>query len=150
MANEPLSCAVSPRASFINFHFPPDQPTVWLDLLGLLVSLANFKMIPLNDQPHRIIVYSPQFWENYTLQSGQGLSVLFVLIWLAGDVFSLVGGLIAQLVPTAILLAIYVSLMSPIRQTARRFPKHLASVPRLRFLAPLPDILLSLEEPSCR
>jgi len=54
-----------------------------------------------------VVVYSPQFWENYTLQSGQGLSILFVLIWLAGDVFSLIGGLIAQLVPTAILLAIY-------------------------------------------
>ncbi|KAF9783466.1 PQ loop repeat-domain-containing protein [Thelephora terrestris] len=54
-----------------------------------------------------IVVYSPQLWENYTLQSGQGLSVLFVLIWLAGDVLSLIGGLIAHLVPTAIILAIY-------------------------------------------
>jgi len=41
------------------------------------------------------------------LQSGQGLSVLFVLIWLLGDACSLVGGIIAQLVPTVIILAIY-------------------------------------------
>ncbi|KAF9644909.1 PQ-loop-domain-containing protein [Thelephora ganbajun] len=54
-----------------------------------------------------IVVYSPQLWENYTLQSGQGLSVLFVLIWLLGDVTSLMGGLIAQLVPTVIILAVY-------------------------------------------
>jgi len=54
-----------------------------------------------------VVVYSPQLWENYTLQSGHGLSVLFVLIWLVGDVCSLVGGLIAQLVPTAIILATY-------------------------------------------
>lgn len=63
----------------------------------------------------RIVVYTPQVWENYTLQSGRGLSVLFVLIWLVGDVFSLAGGLIAQLVPTAIILATYVSSMNLIR-----------------------------------
>jgi len=54
-----------------------------------------------------IVVYSPQLWENYTLQSGQGLSVLFVLIWLIGDVCSLVGGVIAQLVPTVLILSTY-------------------------------------------
>jgi len=54
-----------------------------------------------------VVVYSPQLWENYTLQSGQGLSVLFVVIWLLGDTCSLVGGLIAQLVPTVIILASY-------------------------------------------
>ena len=70
----------------------------------------------------RIVVYTPQVWENYTLQSGRGLSVLFVLIWLVGDVFSLAGGLIAQLVPTAIILATYVSFMNLIRQIVRRTP----------------------------
>jgi len=54
-----------------------------------------------------IVVYSPQLWENYTLQSGQGLSVLFVVIWLLGDACSLAGGLIAQLVPTVIILSTY-------------------------------------------
>jgi len=54
-----------------------------------------------------IVVYSPQLWENYTRQSGQGLSVLFVVTWLIGDVCSLVGGLIAHLVPTVIILSTY-------------------------------------------
>jgi len=54
-----------------------------------------------------VVVYSPQIWENYALQSGQGLSVLFVVTWLIGDAFSLAGGLIARLVPTVIILATY-------------------------------------------
>jgi hypothetical protein len=57
---------------------------------------------------HRILVYTPQILENYQLQSGEGLSVLFVLIWLAGDVCNLLGAGIAGLIPTAIILAIYV------------------------------------------
>jgi len=54
-----------------------------------------------------MVVYSPQLWENYTLQSGQGLSVLFILVWLLGDTCSLIGGVIAQLVPAVIILAAY-------------------------------------------
>ncbi len=30
----------------------------------------------------RIVVYSPQIYENYSLQSGEGLSVAFVVVWL--------------------------------------------------------------------
>lgn len=56
-----------------------------------------------------IIVYSPQIYENYTLQSGEGLSVLFVVTWLLGDITNLVGASMAGLLPTVILLAIYVS-----------------------------------------
>jgi len=66
-----------------------------------------------------IVVYSPQLWENYTRQSGQGLSVLFVVTWLIGDVCSLVGGLIAHLVPTVIILSTYVSTLHP-RQIVRQ------------------------------
>ena len=74
------------------------------------MSAINPKTIPpAFDRHDRIVVYSPQLWENYTLQSGHGLSVLFVTIWLIGDMCSLVGGLIAQLVPTVIILAAYVS-----------------------------------------
>jgi hypothetical protein len=54
-------------------------------------------------------VYSPQILENYRLKSGEGLSVAFVVIWLLGDIFNLAGGLMAGIIPTAIILAIYVS-----------------------------------------
>lgn len=56
------------------------------------------------------MVYSPQIYENYTLQSGEGLSVLFVLIWLLGDLTNLVGALLGGLLPTVILLALYYTL----------------------------------------
>ncbi|KAF8578078.1 PQ-loop-domain-containing protein [Ramaria rubella] len=57
-----------------------------------------------------IIVYSPQLIENYQLKSGEGLSVLFVLIWLTGDIANLLGAILAHLLPTIIVLAVYYSL----------------------------------------
>lgn len=61
----------------------------------------------------RILVYSPQILENYQLQSGEGLSVLFVVIWLFGDITNLVGAALAGLLPTVVILAVYVSEFSP-------------------------------------
>ncbi|KNZ77501.1 hypothetical protein J132_05296, partial [Termitomyces sp. J132] len=56
-----------------------------------------------------IIVYSPQIYENYSLQSGEGLSVVFVVIWLLGDLANLVGAIEGRLLLTIILLAVYYS-----------------------------------------
>ena len=53
-------------------------------------------------------MYSPQIVENYTLKSGEGLSVLFVVIWLLGDVTNLLGAVMAGLLTTVIILAAYV------------------------------------------
>lgn len=53
-------------------------------------------------------MYSPQIFENYQEQSGEGLSVFFVLIWLTGDLTNLFGALLAGLLPTIIILAAYV------------------------------------------
>ena len=58
--------------------------------------------------PIRILVYSPQLIENYKLKSGEGVSVPFVVIWLVGDILNLLGALIANLLPTVILLAVWV------------------------------------------
>jgi hypothetical protein len=58
---------------------------------------------------HRVVVYSPQLIENYTLQSGEGLSTLFVIIWLLGDMTNLLGALLGGLLPTVIILGLYVS-----------------------------------------
>ncbi|KAF8627500.1 hypothetical protein AX17_006311 [Amanita inopinata Kibby_2008] len=57
-----------------------------------------------------IVVYSPQIYENYTLQSGDGLSVLFVLVWLLGDLCNLLGAVLANLLPTIITLGLYYTL----------------------------------------
>ncbi|KAI0697888.1 PQ-loop-domain-containing protein [Cytidiella melzeri] len=56
-----------------------------------------------------IVVYSPQIIENYQLKSGEGLSTLFVYIWLAGDLANLSGAVLAGLLPTIIILAVYYS-----------------------------------------
>lgn len=58
----------------------------------------------------RIVVYSPQIYENYTLKSGEGLSVLFVIVWLLGDLTNLIGAVLGGLLPTIIILALYVRL----------------------------------------
>jgi len=56
----------------------------------------------------RIIVYSPQIIENHQLQSGEGLALLFIYIWLLGDLCNVIGALVARLLPTVIILGVYV------------------------------------------
>ncbi|KAH8825335.1 PQ loop repeat-domain-containing protein [Flagelloscypha sp. PMI_526] len=55
-----------------------------------------------------VVVYTPQIWENYILQSGEGVSVAFVIIWLLGDLANLFGAILTKLLPTVIILAAYV------------------------------------------
>lgn len=54
-----------------------------------------------------VVVFSPQIYENYFLQSGEGLSLIFVVTWLVGDLFNLVGAVWGGLLPTMIILALY-------------------------------------------
>ncbi|EAU86053.2 hypothetical protein CC1G_07132 [Coprinopsis cinerea okayama7 len=54
-----------------------------------------------------IVVYTPQLYENYVLQSGEGVSVLFVVIWLLGDLLNLTGAILAGLIPPIIIVAVY-------------------------------------------
>ncbi|KAI0775542.1 PQ-loop-domain-containing protein [Trametes elegans] len=56
-----------------------------------------------------LVVYSPQILENYQAQSGEGLSVSFIAIWLIGDLCNLSGALLANLIPTIIILGTYYS-----------------------------------------
>ncbi|KAG1751161.1 PQ-loop-domain-containing protein [Suillus lakei] len=57
-----------------------------------------------------IVVYSPQIIENYQLESGEGLSLLFIYIWLLGDACNLAGAVMAGLLPTVIILGVYYTL----------------------------------------
>lgn len=54
-----------------------------------------------------IIVFTPQLWENYSRKSAEGLSLAFVVIWLLGDLFNVVGALLQHVLPTMIVLALY-------------------------------------------
>lgn len=54
-----------------------------------------------------ILVFTPQVWENYKRKSGDSLSVAFLTIWLIADIFSIIGILMADLLPTMLYLSIY-------------------------------------------
>ena len=54
-----------------------------------------------------VVVFSPQIIENFRRSSAEGLSIEFVIIWLAGDVFNILGSVLQGVLPTMIILAIY-------------------------------------------
>lgn len=54
-----------------------------------------------------VIVFVPQIYENFYRKSAEGLSLLFVVLWLAGDIFNLLGAMLQHLLPTMIILAAY-------------------------------------------
>ncbi|CAB4253610.1 similar to Saccharomyces cerevisiae YBR147W RTC2 Protein of unknown function [Maudiozyma barnettii] len=57
-----------------------------------------------------IIVFIPQIYEIYKTKSTRGLSLHFLVLWLIGDIFNLLGSLIQGLLLTVILLAAYYTL----------------------------------------
>jgi len=54
-----------------------------------------------------IVVFSPQILENFRRGSAEGLSLQFIIVWLAGDVFNILGAVLQGVLPTMIILAIY-------------------------------------------
>lgn len=54
-----------------------------------------------------VVVFSPQIIENFRRSSAEGLSVEFIIIWLLGDVFNILGAVLQGVLPTMIILAIY-------------------------------------------
>lgn len=54
-----------------------------------------------------LVVFSPQIIENFRRRSGDGLSLSFLVIWLAGDVFNVLGAIFQHVLPTMLILAIY-------------------------------------------
>lgn len=56
------------------------------------------------------MVFSPQIIENFRRGSADGLSLLFLVVWLAGDVFNILGAVLQGVLPTMIILAVYYTL----------------------------------------
>ncbi|KAF2399221.1 PQ-loop-domain-containing protein [Trichodelitschia bisporula] len=54
-----------------------------------------------------VFLLVPQLVQNYTQQSAAGISLLFLTVWLVGDLTNLIGAAWAQLVPTVVALAVY-------------------------------------------
>lgn len=57
-----------------------------------------------------IIVFAPQIYENFRRKSSEGLSLMFVVLWLAGDVFNVLGAVLQGVLPTMVVLAVYYTL----------------------------------------
>ncbi|KIW97123.1 uncharacterized protein Z519_02515 [Cladophialophora bantiana CBS 173.52] len=83
--------------------FPPQQGTS-LDIEALSgicgsISIACW-----------VVVFSPQIIENFRRGSAEGLSIVFIVVWLAGDVFNILGAVLQGVLPTMIILAVYYTL----------------------------------------
>ena len=57
-----------------------------------------------------VVVFSPQIIENFRRRSADGLSIVFIVVWLAGDVFNILGAVLQGVLPTMIILAVYYTL----------------------------------------
>ncbi|KAF8468160.1 PQ loop repeat-domain-containing protein [Kalaharituber pfeilii] len=54
-----------------------------------------------------VIVFSPQIIVNFRRRSASGLSLTFLIVWLLGDVFNVLGAVLQGVLPTMIILALY-------------------------------------------
>ncbi|KAF3941026.1 hypothetical protein ABW19_dt0201691 [Dactylella cylindrospora] len=54
-----------------------------------------------------LVVFTPQIIENFKRGSAEGLSLTFLILWLLGDVFNVLGGILQGVIPTMLILAIY-------------------------------------------
>ncbi|KAL4903506.1 hypothetical protein BDW74DRAFT_169005 [Aspergillus multicolor] len=82
--------------------FPPQNLNVDLEALSGIcgsISIACW-----------VVVFSPQIIENFRRGSAEGLSLLFLAVWLAGDVFNILGSILQGVLPTMIILAVYYTL----------------------------------------
>lgn len=57
-----------------------------------------------------VVVFSPQIIENFRRGSAEGLSIVFIVVWLLGDIFNILGAVLQGVLPTMIILAIYYTL----------------------------------------
>lgn len=55
-------------------------------------------------------MFAPQIYENFRRKSSEGLSLMFIILWLAGDVFNVLGAVLQGVLPTMIILAVYYTL----------------------------------------
>lgn len=54
-----------------------------------------------------VVVFSPQIWTNFSTRSAEGLSLSFVVLWLIGDFFNIIGALLQNVQWVLTVLAIY-------------------------------------------
>jgi len=57
-----------------------------------------------------VVVFSPQIVENFRRGSADGLSIVFLVVWLLGDLFNILGAVLQGVLPTMVILALYYTL----------------------------------------
>ncbi|KAL9064612.1 MAG: hypothetical protein Q9157_007771 [Trypethelium eluteriae] len=57
-----------------------------------------------------VVVFTPQIVENFRRKSAEAVSIWFIVIWLAGDVFNIAGAVLQEVLATMIILAVYYTL----------------------------------------
>ncbi|GAA5906589.1 PQ-loop repeat-containing protein [Sporobolomyces salmoneus] len=72
-----------------------------------------------------ILVYSDPIILCFKQKSGEGLSIIFLIIWLVGDLTNLLGSLWQGLIPTVIILAIYYTACDCILIFQKYYYRHL-------------------------
>lgn len=87
----------SPTQRIRNHHYLVQRPQA--NLFSRSISIACW-----------VVVFSPQIIENFRRGSADGLSLLFLIVWLAGDVFNILGAVLQGVLPTMIILAVYYTL----------------------------------------
>lgn len=54
-----------------------------------------------------VVVFSPQIIQNFQRSSADALSIQFIIVWLLGDVFNILGAILQGVLPTMVILAFY-------------------------------------------
>lgn len=54
-----------------------------------------------------VVVFSPQIIENFKRSSAEGLSIEFIIIWLAGDFANIIGAVMQGVLPTMVSSAFF-------------------------------------------
>jgi hypothetical protein len=57
-----------------------------------------------------VVVFSPQIIENFRRSSAEGLSIVFIVVWLVGDIFNILGAVLQGVLPTMVGLILFESL----------------------------------------
>ena len=93
----------SPPPHHLNSNMPPSRASS-VDIEALSGILGSISIACW------VVVFSPQIVKNFRRSSADGLSLAFIIIWLLGDVFNILGAILQGVLPTMTILAIYYTL----------------------------------------
>lgn len=79
----------------------PDALTFLVPSQGLTRSISSMSIACW------VVVFSPQIVENFRRSSADGLSLTFLVVWLLGDIFNILGAVLQGVLPTITILAVY-------------------------------------------